>query len=196
MEDIRPTILAQYANSPALVGILARFNAAADPRLLLEMWFQHVWDPSTATGWGLDVWGRIVGVSRVLKTPSTGFWGFEQGDDGSGTSLPFDEGIFYTGQPTTGNYRLTDEAFRRLVFAKAAANICGGSTADINRVLMLLFGGAGKRIWVEDGQDMTMTVRYAWRISALDAALLENAGVLPRPSGVALSFAYTPDTTN
>ncbi|MBA5725489.1 DUF2612 domain-containing protein [Bombella favorum] len=151
MIDIRETILAQYANSPALTGIIERFNAAADPRRLIEVFLHDVWNPLTATGWGLDVWGRIVGVGRVIKAELPQFIGFDEADDGSGSARPFNDGVFYAGKSITENYALTDDAFRQLIFAKAAANISSGSITDINRILMILFGGDGKVIYVDEG---------------------------------------------
>lgn len=154
MIDIRETILAQYANSPALTGIIQRFNAAADPRRLIEVFLHDVWNPLTATGWGLDVWGRIVGVGRVLKISQVGWIGAAEASAGSGDyPQSLNNGAFYNGQDDTQNYALSDEVFRRLIFAKAAANISSGSIADINRILMLIFGGDGRIIYVSEGGD-------------------------------------------
>ncbi|MUH03195.1 DUF2612 domain-containing protein [Bombella sp. ESL0387] len=143
MIDIRETILAQYANSPALTGILERFNAAVDPQRSIETFLHDVWNPATAKGWGLDVWGRIVGVNRVQKVAQPQFLGFDEAADGSDAERPFNDGLFYHGASITDNYALTDDAFRQLIYAKAAANISSGSIADINRILMILFGGRG-----------------------------------------------------
>ena len=151
MIDIRETILAQYANSPALTGIIERFNEAADPRRMIDLFLQDVWNPLTAKGWGLDVWGRIVGVGRIQKVSQPEFIGFDEADDGSGSARPFNDGVFYAGKSITENYALTDDAFRQLIFAKAAANISSGSIADINRILMIIFGGDGKVIYVNEG---------------------------------------------
>ena len=151
MIDIRETILAQYANSPALAGIIGYFNAAIDPQSLIETFQQRVWNPLTATGWGLDVWGRIVGAQRVQKVSQPQFIGFDEADDGTNSARPFEDGVFYTGKSITENYALTDEAFRRLIFAKAAANISNGSIADINAILMRLFGGGDKVIYLSEG---------------------------------------------
>lgn len=150
MNNVQETILAQYANSPALRGIIERFNKAADPNALIETFYNNVWNIETATGWGLDVWGRIVGVGRVQKVTAPQFIGFDEANDGSGSARPFDDGLFYTGALSTTNYALTDEAFRRLIFAKAAANISNGSIAEINRILMTLFGDKG-HIYIAEG---------------------------------------------
>lgn len=150
MNNVQETILAQYANSPALRGIIERFNKAADPNALIETFYNNVWNIETATGWGLDVWGRIVGVGRVQKVPSSYFLGFKEADDGSGTARPFEDGILYAGTSDTSNYALSDDAFRKLIYARAAANISRGSIADMNAILMTLFGDKG-HIYIAEG---------------------------------------------
>ena len=52
-------------------------------------------------------------------------------------------GPFYTGQNLLSEYRLDDTDYRRLIYGKAAANICDGSIPSINRILLMLFPGRG-----------------------------------------------------
>ncbi|MFT8482720.1 MAG: DUF2612 domain-containing protein [Gluconobacter cerinus] len=187
MLNVSDTILAQYANSPSLCTIIEGFNQAVDPGLVIDNWYDNVWNPQTATGWGLDVWGRIVGVSRVLKVTETNFFGFSQGSPDSKT---FGSGVFYNGGSVTSNYILSDEAFRRLIFAKAAANIWDGSIPSLNAILMQLFGDEGN-CYVADNQDMTITVTFEFTPSPVGISIIAS-GILPRPSGVEYSYAFTP----
>ncbi|WP_018980311.1 DUF2612 domain-containing protein [Saccharibacter floricola] len=150
MDNLRSTILAQYANSPRLLSLISTFNQAADPHALIERFYNDVWNIDTAKGWGLDVWGRIVGVGRVQKVPQPRYLGFDEANDSTGTALPFNEGFFYNGPTSTQNFALADDAYRRLIMAKAAANISSGSIADINRILMLIFGDRGM-IYLSEG---------------------------------------------
>ncbi|QCE35629.1 DUF2612 domain-containing protein [Acetobacteraceae bacterium] len=155
MKNLNETFLAQYATSPILTGLLERFNKAIDPTNLIENFLQNVFAPSTATGWGLDVWGRIVGVGRVIKVSvANEYLGFAEAEKGTGllNITGFNQGPFYKGEgvPLTQNYALTDDAFRKLIFCKAAANITDGSIQSLNGALMILFGGNGKNIWIED----------------------------------------------
>ncbi len=191
MIDIRETILAQYANSPALTSIIEHFNAAADPRRLIELFLHEVWNPATATGWGLDVWGRIVGIGRILKIDTAGYWGFSQGYPSSRT---FGEGIWYSGQGATSNYRLPDSDYRQLIFAKAAANISSASIADINRILMILFGNRG-HCYLANTDDHTMMLVFSFRPTPIDVGIIAS-GVLPRPSGVRYRYMFVPPTKN
>lgn len=191
--DIYETILSQYSNSPRLCTLIRSFAQALDPEAFYEAWYQNVLNPQTATGWGLDVWGRIVGVSRVLQITTAGYIGFEEAR-GSGTSnavRQFNAGIWYRGQSTTSNYALTDDAFRRLVFAKAAANITDGSIISINAILMMLFADRG-RTYVTDNRDMTMTYVFEFQPSPVDLAIVYRSGILPKPTGVQFGYVFLP----
>ncbi|MBS1103515.1 DUF2612 domain-containing protein [Gluconobacter sp. Dm-62] len=188
MENVNETILAQYANSPSLLTIIAGFNQAIDPAVQIDLFYDQVFNPNTAVGWGLDVWGRIVGVGRVLNVAETGYIGFHEADDGTSVIGGFGYGIFYGGQGSTSNFALTDDAFRTLIFAKAAANLCGGSIAAINDILMRLFSTSGK-IWVSETSETILTINHDWTLTPVEAAIIEQSGVLPRPSTVTLAYA-------
>lgn len=187
MEELRNTILAQYANSPRLLSLIESFNQAADPAPLIERFLTNVWDPTTATGWGLDVWGRIVGVPRTLHIIPQDYWGFAEAEDLYGTSRPFNDGMFYQDGALNARFILPDTTYRRLIFAKAAANITNGAIADMNRLLMILFAGQG-RIWISDSSPMACTVFYDWDLSPVDATLIAGTSLFPRPSGVTVTF--------
>ncbi|MBF0877279.1 MULTISPECIES: DUF2612 domain-containing protein [Gluconobacter] len=188
MENVNETILAQYANDPSINTIIAGFNQAIDPAALVDLFYAQVFNPQTAIGWGLDVWGRIVGVGRVLNVAETGYIGFHEADDGSSVIGGFGYGIFYGGQGSTSNFALTDDAFRTLIFAKAAANLCDGSIASINAILMRLFSANGK-IWIAETSETMMTINHDWTLTPVQAAIIEQSGVLPRPSTVTLAYA-------
>lgn len=180
MQDINPTLLSQYANSPVIVGLLGSMNAYLDPAADIDAFYNLVWNVDTAQGWGLDVWGRIVGVKRVLDVQASDVFGFEEATPGSST---FGEGIFYSGGPTSGNLALSDTAYRKLILTKALANICDGSIPAINQVLMSLFPGRGD-CYVTDGNDMTMTYTFTFVLTAVERAIVLLSGALPRPAGV------------
>lgn len=190
MQNWQYTLLVQFANSPSLKTILEGFNQAVDPSLVIDTFYDNVLNPKTATGWGLDVWGRIVGVGRVVQVASSGYLGFEEANDGSGTSQPFGQGIFYTGANATSNYALTDDWYRKLIFAKAQANISSGSISSINSILMSIFSEEGN-IWVEETDEDTMTVSYDWQITPVQASILNQSGVLLRPSTINISYKFS-----
>jgi len=185
MQNYQQTIISQFAASPIICQLIANMNDYIDPTINLDSFYNNVWNVHTAIGYGLDVWGRIVGVNRVLNIPIGGkYLGFEEA--GSVSADPFNNSPFYTGEPITGNYVLTDDGFRTLILAKAFANICDGSIPSINQILLTLFPGQGN-CYCTDGQNMTMTYTFEFTLSPVDAAIVEQSGVLPRPCGVSVS---------
>ena len=179
------TVLSQYANSPVLIALIDGFNQFVDQTENLDDFFDLMWNVDTEEGYGLDVWGRIVGVVRQLRVASGRFFGFAEANDPPEIGT-FGEAPFYTGGEATSNFALTDDAFRELIFAKALANITDGSIPSLNRLLRNLFPGRGN-CWVEDGLDMTMTYRFAFPLTPVEEAIVLQSGVLPRSTGVSSS---------
>lgn len=152
MLDVWETVASQYGTSPTLTALISSFANAIDPRPNLQAFYSLIWNVDTAQGYGLDVWGRIVGVSRVLNVSSEDYFGFAEASPGSKSfaEAGASGGVFYTGATLTTSYALSDRAYRKLIFAKAAANISDGSIRSINAILMLLFGDKG-RAYVTEG---------------------------------------------
>lgn len=180
--DVFETVISQYANSPVLLALLRRLNSALDQGANIEQFYSGVWDLRTAEGYGLDVWGRIVGVNRILRVPRGGFLGFDEATDAE----TFGYGIWSGRGTLTSNYLLADDAFRRLIFAKAALNITDGSIPAINTALMTLFPDHGN-CYVRDDGDMAMTYVFGSALSPLELAIVSQSGVLPKPAGVTVS---------
>jgi hypothetical protein len=178
------TVISQYANSPILLKLIANMAEYIDPTANFDAFFTLVFNVDTAVGYGLDVWGRIVGVSRVLRLPGDAqYFGFSESTDG----YPFDEGIFFGGGVLTSNFSLSDAAYRKLILAKALANISDGSIPGINQILINLFGNYGN-CYVTDGGNMTMTYTFGATLSVVDFAIVAQSGVLPRPAGVSVTI--------
>ncbi len=68
MKNWSRTLLSRFAGSPILVSLISSFEAAMDPHANIEAFLQYIWNVKTAVGYGLDVWGTIVGVSRVVPS--------------------------------------------------------------------------------------------------------------------------------
>ena len=120
MQRVFDTILSQYSTAQTLVQLILDFDDALDPRPLIDEFYRREWDVLTADGYGLDVWGRIVAVDRVLQVAVDEFFGF---DEGTLSYSPFNQGRFYGGGEVNTNFRLDDEGYRVLILAKAFANI-------------------------------------------------------------------------
>lgn len=179
-DALAQTAISQYANSPVLTGIIGALNFALDRQAALDEFYAWTWDVDQAQGFGLDIIGRRVGVSRALYVPDSPFLGFSQSSD----AVPFGSGIFYGGGSLTPNYNLTDIAYRRLILAKAALNITDCAIPSINAILMTLFPDYGNS-YVRDNGDMTMTYVFGAALSKVDYAIVTQSGALPKPAGVA-----------
>lgn len=185
MRDFQSTILSQYAASPVITGLIDYENQWLDPFALFNDFYDNVWNLDTAVGYGLDVWGRILGKNRVLQISAGSWFGFKEATD----AQPFGQGIFYAGGGSTQNFYLGDDAYRLLLFAKAAANIWDGSIPAFNQILLNLFPGRGD-IYVTDGENMTMTVHSTFVLAPFEIAILTTANVLPIPTGVVYSLVH------
>ncbi|HEY0120665.1 MAG TPA: DUF2612 domain-containing protein [Rhizobium sp.] len=210
--SIWSTVLSQYANSEILIRLIENVFAYLDQTANFDAFFDYIWSVDTAQGYGLDVWGRIVGVNRVLQVEVSNWFGFEESLPGTFT---FGQGAFYSGSALTSNYALSDQSYRQLILAKAAANITDGSIPAINRILMTLFPNRGNA-YVTDGfqggsyfgfqesqnafgfgqstfyngqviQTMVMEYVFTFPLSAVELAIVQQSGVLPKSTGVAAS---------
>lgn len=181
--DVNLTVLSQYANSPVMLRMIAYFSNWLDLGNRFDAFYRLIWNIDTAVGYGLDVWGRILGVSRVLQVPSGEYIGFEQQPE----AQTFGHGILFRGINLTDSASLTDEAYRVLLMAKAALNITDASNPSINRILLALFGDG----YVRDNLDMTMTYVFSAPLDPVQTSIVMESGVLPRPCGV-LATVETP----
>lgn len=183
--NVLQTLLSQYANSPVLLAILTQFTEALTRLVDFERFYELIWNVDTAQGYGLDVWGRIVGVNRVLDLGlGPRYFGFQEGLPDYD---PFNVSPFYDGEALTQNYALSDDGFRVLILAKAYSNICDGSSSSINRLLKMLFGSSG-RCYVVDNLDMSFVYKFEFTLTPLQRAILVQSGVMPRPTGVSVTI--------
>jgi hypothetical protein len=66
MRNVEQTIISQYGNSATISTLIHNMNENIDPRADIDGFYNFIWNVDTAQGFGLDIWGRIVGVSRTL----------------------------------------------------------------------------------------------------------------------------------
>ena len=179
--NVWDTIISQYSNSEILCHLIVNFAQYVDQTANMDAFFDLVWNVDTAQGYGLDVWGRIVGVSRTLQVPTGSYFGFSGPSGESGD--PFNISVFYSGATLTSNYLLSDDAFRLLILAKALANISDGSIPSINQLLLNLFPGRGNCYVTDDGS-MAMTYTFEFELTPVETSIVYQSGVLPKPVGV------------
>ena len=195
MIDPKQTIISQYANSSVILQLLADWNIDIDPRPNLQDFITKVWNISTAEGYGLDMWGRRVGVTRTISVPdlTVTYFGFSEG----GGYQPFGQAPFYDGYQASTQVDLSDDDYRTLLLAKALANISNCSAPVINLILYNLFLAPGRpyegrKAYVIDVGSMEMQYFFGFVLSPTDLALLINSGAIQRPVGV-LSFILSID---
>lgn len=186
MITVGETLISQYANSPVICRLIRRLDDCIDPRTDKQRFYDTVWNVSTAQGFGLDIWGAIVGIEReVMISAQDEYIGFAQG------FTPFDSGVWSAGEGLERRYRLDDDTYRRVIMLKAMSNIIYATAPHINRLLREMFGSRGRAYFVKNG---TMAARYVFEFYLLpvERAIIRQSDLLPRPCGVLLDF-YEPE---
>lgn len=167
--DYKKTVIAQYSNSPVMLSLLDAIDKEIKVCRFFDDFYRTVWNINTAEGFGLDIWGRIVGVNRKVRTFMGVYWGFYEeslliarpyydttryNDDLYDINLADDKqseqyysaiGMFRDLQGKDGDgkdlmedYLFDDNDFRKMILAKAYANISDYSISSINYLLMAL----------------------------------------------------------
>lgn len=165
-------------------------NAALSPDSFINDFYCLIWNIDTAEKYGLDVWGKIVGVSRRLTVKDDfNYLGFSEArmanpvmDD----PRPFNQAPFYSGKSVTRTVDLSDEIYRRLILMKAMSNITDCSVPDINRMLRFMFG-KNRRAYVLNNGGLRMSYIFEFALSSAELAIIQSSGALPSPPGVYVS---------
>lgn len=189
MLNVEQTIISQYGNTATISQLVRNMNQYLDPRADFDTFYDFVWNVETAQGFGLDIWGRIVDVSRELTiNAQQSYFGFSQALPGS---FPFDEAPFYAGTPgSTQTYRLTDDAYRKLILTKALTNISTSDAPSLNQLLQNMFGDRG-RCYVNDLGSMQIRYTFEFLLTDYEYAIMTQSGAIPRPAGVGGSIITT-----
>lgn len=192
MENVERTIISQYANSASIVRLVQNMNEYFDPRADFQAFYDFIWNVDTAVDFGLDIWGRIVDVSRLLNIPGDDpIVGFDNASS-PGDWVPMSQGRFARENETTTAYQLPDDAYRVLILTKALANIVATTAPAINQLLRNLFPGRG-RAYVRDLGDMAIEFVFNFALTSIEYAILTQSNVLPHPTGVLYSVTVIPD---
>lgn len=191
MLNVERTIISQYANSPTMGALIDNMNQYIDQRVNIQMFYDFVWNVDTAQGFGLDIWGKIVGVSRLLKIPSnTKTFGFSNADFPPDWA-PFNQGTFYRGVNSGSAFLLPDATYRTLILTKALANIVATTAASLNQLIRNLFPGRGVAYVIDNG-GMSMTFYFEFALTPGEYAILTQSGALPHPAGVRFNVVVVP----
>ncbi|EKS1202908.1 DUF2612 domain-containing protein [Escherichia coli] len=183
------TILTQYSASTRLLSIIDTFNQAVSLDDFTDEFITKVWDLTTNETFGLDIWGKIVGIGRYITAPiDSDSFGFSEADNGaSDYPLPFNDSPFYAGVQETTSVRLADDAYRTLILCKAFSNISIATIPEINKFLSMLFAGRG-RAYCTNYRNMTIGITFEFSLAPFEESILTNYDVVPVPSGVQLNI--------
>ncbi len=183
---INQTIMSQYANSPRLMSIITSLWDALDPDKFTTDFYNLVMDIPNANGYGLDIWGRIVGISRTVNfvNPGGEYFGF------TGGFFPFNERPFSAPGSGTDTWELANDAYRELILLKALSNIVYATAPNINALMRAMFD---KPCYCLITGHMQMRYVFEFDLSPYQHYLIYNTDILPRPCGVDVSFIISAD---
>ncbi len=199
MTDYAKTVMRQYASSVTLRALLADFDQWVDPAKFEADFLLRVWDITTATGFGLDIWGRILGQSRYLQiqqVPGDNF-GFNINAAPGTQWKPWSQAPCYNGQASGSvSFALQDDAYRQLLLVKAASNIASCDVPSINALLRAMFGERG-RCYVGYDPNNPMHIGYHFEFfpTAVERSIIES-GLFPQPAGTTVEYIYKTLTYN
>lgn len=187
------TVMKQFSNSATLLQLLADFDQWCDLTKFSSDFLSNVWDITQAKGFGLDIWGRILGQSRYLQvtqTPNNNF-GFNINATPGTQWKAWNQAPFYGGQAAgTVAFPLQDNYYRQLLLVKAASNIATCDCPSINALMRSMFGTRG-RCYIGYDPNTPMHIGYHFEFfpTPVEKSIIES-GLFPQPAGTKVQFIY------
>ena len=164
-------VISQYANSPVFLKLANGTQDLFDDSEFVQNWYNVIFNLETATGYGLDVWGKILNRDRRFIYDGVEY--------------------YLKGAQTIDNVEFTDEEmenlYRKVLQLTAMRYIGNASIASINKMIQFIFDG--KCYCLEYAP---MQIRYVFRfyMNNVQKAIIETLN--PHPTGVLSSFEYLP----
>lgn len=208
----------QYASSPAIQKLISD-RKGYFPNDWANEFYNDVRNVDTAQSFGLDIWGRIVVIDRSLRIDTIdrafGYYEAWSGQGGvapgpgpviinglafvlaepAGVGLsddritPFNDAPFYDGLQASSVVSLSDEVYRKIIIAKAFANIADCTIPTLNKALRYLFDGSdSRRCYATTNNLMGLSYVFEFELTPIERTLAISAGVIPRPAGVKLTI--------
>lgn len=179
-------MLAQYANSPKLVSLVQGLQEQFNNAQTIEDWLRIVFDLRTATGFGLDIWGKILNQSRR----------FEYVDENQQVVK-----VYLQGAQTVGGVDYTaeqmDEFYRTALFLKAFSYISDCSLKNMNDLLYFYFNSTAdgtspdKKAYAYNVGTMAIEIVFEFFMPKLEQAIL-TSDLFPTPAGVDVNYRFIP----
>lgn len=176
-------VTSEHADKPKFMSMMAAITQPYVDEQLTIAEFSPSYDLDLAIGRQLDVDGQWIGLTRQVMIPITGFF-FSLNVLGAGLNqAPW----FHAGDSLFNTVVLDDEPYRRLLQAKARANIWDGTVADAYEVYDVFFNGTSTVVRIHDNQDMSMQIELMGGApSPTDIAIIEQDYLGLRPEGVTM----------
>ncbi len=182
----------EYRESDNLIDYIKTLLLEADnlevvyQDLLTKRWID------TAEGVQLDIIGSIVGQSRdIIDADILVFFGFQGalGVGGYGDEGDTSQGARFRSEDenTSGNVRLADPEYRIFIRARILKNSTLATSNDVAEHAKFLFEAPS--VFVTDIGEASARVTIGKMLTLNEKAYLINAGLLPKPAGVAYTFA-------
>ena len=154
-----------------------------------DTFYNDFFNINTCIGDGLDNWGKLLNLPRVVYTPDlTECFGFDTGEAptplDTGYPQNFDNGNFWGGQMVANT--LTDEQYRLLLRLKYFSLNTNASLGALNycmNVVVQLIDPAHKAKFVETGL-MELTLEVNFYFNDLQYAIFNDRAFMPIPLGV------------
>ena len=181
------TIQSQYGTSPHIKGLIRKFAERIDPTTDIETFYRDYFDPRTAVGVGLDVWGEIVGVDRYIEVDNYDYFGY----DGQNVKA-FDQAPYYRERGATNLYKMSDNAYRELIFLKAYANIGDATMPSIKFLVNKIFPSGA--LTIKAGHMKIRIVFLSYVVPDYSFAILKRYGLFNLGAGVGWEY-YIVDPT-
>jgi hypothetical protein len=160
-------VQSQYSASPRLFALAGAFRAGLDPTSAVDIFYLKCFNILTAEGVSLDVWGRVLAISRTIEF--------------RGVSIVLDDGYF----------RLL------LLYKALANISSGDAETLNRLLSALAATGAGNlpgRAYVIETAPMVIRWVFEDWLSPQALAVFSAAGMLARPGGVGWEwYALRPD---
>lgn len=184
--DINETIQSQYGDSPHIKGVIQNYYSYLDPKSDIDLIYDKMINIYTAEGYGLDVWGRIVGISRefVAVDDQFDYLGFDNTPYNMDRIETFNNAPFY--KMVNGKVQLQDDAYRTYILIKALINISNVSLNSLNYIFTQLFKEAD--IKVLHVNTMILRLLVMGKITEAQIGAIRNIQWLP--AGVGLQFYH------
>ena len=184
--NIDAVIQSQYGDSPHIKGVIRGYYDYISPQKDIDLIYDKMINIYTAEGYGLDVWGRIVGISReyVAVDEQYNYLGFDNRPYNMDRIETFNNAPFY--KIVNGKIKLEDNAYRTYILIKALINISNVSLNSLNFIFSQLFPDTD--IKVLHSNTMTLRLLVIGAMSQAQIGAIKNIEWLP--AGVGLQFYH------